>query len=340
MTIVYPRTCEHCHKTYKTSPSFFRHRRTGACDKSQMVLQNANVSPRPSDHTDSTAPRTVIYQTIHVTNNNSVLNYNVFPNDPLVTNKELFGDITVKQSKQISCVTEILQQNGIDGLEKTAQFIQTNFPTMQEVKTMIDNCDETVIKQSLNIDRENYDRCQKAVADANSKGVKEKTQKAENKLKVATDQVIETAIYDIFRKLLLNRYSGNSMTADTLTSSPPLFVNPKGDIKAWCETDDNGRKWLRKSDNEWQAIAHMLAARIVSNYNTTQRRYEERKEKGLDFSAKLIRKMRKDLENFCRTDTANGWFMLSDRSIVPKDTIEKLTQDASSEITQQTNPIL
>jgi len=322
MTIIYPRTCEHCSKTYKTSPSFFRHRRIGTCDRGQMKIQRADTSLRVSN----ASPRTVIYQTIHVTNN--VLNYNVFPNDPIVTNKELFGDITAKQSKQISCVTEILQQNGIEGLEKTANFIQTNFPTMQEVKTMIDSCDEAIIKQSLNINRENYDRCKKAVADANSKGVIEKLQRAEKKLKVATDQVIETAIYDIFKKLLLKRYSDSNITADTLTSSPPLFVNPNGDIKAWCKTNDE-RKWLRKTDNEWQAIADMLATRIVSQYDL-RKRYNERKEQGLDFSAKLIRKMRKDIEDFCRTDTANGWFMLSDRSIIPKDATERVTQGVAN----------
>lgn len=288
-----------------------------------MVLQRAEISPRTVDQTNSTGPRTVIYQTINVTNN--VLNYNVFPNDSIAVNKQLFGDINAKQSKQISCVTEILQKDGIEGLEKTAKYIQTTFPTLEEVKLMIEECDEAVIEQSLNINRENYDRCKKAVADANSKGNEEKLKKARTKFDLAIDQLLETAIYDIFRKLLLNRASDSSITANTLTSSPPLFVNLKGDVKAWCEAeDDTGRKWLRKSDNKWHEIADMLATRIVSQYEI-RTRYEARKKQGLEFSARLIRKMRKDIENFCRTDTAHGWFMLSDRSIIPEQ-VEEMTK--------------
>lgn len=310
MPITYPRTCELCNHTYSTSPNFFRHKRAH-CER---FRQSAVQTPSPSTQAQQTIN---VYQTINVTN---VLNYNVFPGDSDAANKALFGDINGKQRKQILSVTEILQQDGIEGLKKTTEFIQTSFPTLEEVKTLIDKCDQEVIARSLNIDaqkKERYDHWKKQVSDARSKGKKEKITKAEIKLDAAMDELLEVAIYNFFRRMILNRATDSSLTSSKLAASPPLYVGVQGDMRAWSFTEDDGRKWLRKSEDKWQEIADMIAARIVSITDRLRDRYDKRKEMGLEYSTKLMKKMKKDVESFCRTETANGWYILSDRCKVP-----------------------
>ena len=322
MVITYPRTCELCNHTYSTSPNFFRHKREH-CEKFRQSVVQSSTPPQ-------TQAQTIIYQ-INVTN---VLNYNVFPGDPDAANKALFGDINGKQRKQITSVTEILQQDGIEGLKKTAEFIQTSFPTIDEVKALIDECDENVIAVSLNIDaqkKERFDHWKEEVSNARSKGKPEKIKKAEVKFDAVMDELLESAIYDFFRRMILNRATDSSLTSTKLAASPPLFVNIQGDTRAWCSTKDDGRKWLRKSENKWQEIADMIAARIVSITATLNARYKDRKKMGLEFSAKLVKKMRKDVESFCRTETANGWYILSDRCKPPEE-IQKLLDNTAGNV--------
>jgi len=337
--ITYPRTCGLCHHTYKNCPGFSRHRKD--CKRFQEAIDVIPVKLKDTiESTVTPVPnQTIIYQTVI-----NVLNYNVFPNEAPATNKALFGDITAKQRRQINNVTSILAKDGIEGLRKTTEFIQTKFRTLEELEGVINQCDIQILGAGIQIDYEGYYSAEQLYNDAKSSGKEKKIKKAEVKLNAAIDKCLESAIYYVFQKIVLNHNTGDCIiTSESLANSPPIFVNSKGEVEAW--TSEEGidvRRWLSmQPQNTWAKVGHCIANRITQaaqkQYPSLHARYREQKDSGVPFSKSLIRKLRKDLEEVCQTDTANGWHEMtkrcnvSDKQIAISEVSPVIDDDAKKE---------